>query len=311
MTQMEMTMHNYKRSLLSLTLFAIAGSAHAYTFYLDNFAVLKNYDASPGGTPAGVVDLIATKAIFADNFDDGAQPPAAPNFTVYGGGGATSYAMLGSMGPETTGAQGILNLNSTGAVDNGSGTPVQQAILKTNVDPASTAGLKQDSTDFAVGGVFNLVNPGNANGAYGVRFTDAGEGNGNDIVSLSVRGRADGQALIQFSRFNSITGIGSMISQQVLDTDHDQIALGLTYLDPDGVDPAPKAVYASYFYVDGGTPSATFIGMAGSANLFHGENFTRAAFFAADTAPVPEPAGYALMLAGLGLVGWKIRCNRT
>ena len=299
-------MHALKRSLLSLSLFVIAGSAHAaivvpsYAFELDFFAVWKNLGAY--STP---LELLAQTPIFGDSFDDGSQPPSAPNFTS---GDPASYAMFGSMGPENA---GILTLDSTGTQSNNYGTYVQQAILKTNVDSGSTAGLKQDSTNFLVGGIFNFINPGNANGAYGVRFTDVGVGNENDIVSLYVRGRTDGQALITFSRFDYTTGIRSVISQQVLDTGHDQIALGLAYQDPDGVGSAPKAVYAGYFYLDGGAPTAAFAGMAGSADLFHGENFTRAGFFAADIAPVPETAEYALMLAGLGLVGWRVRRHRT
>ncbi len=290
--------------LAALGLSALAGSAHAYSFQLDTFAVWKNADFSQIHSPA---DLLNTLPIFYDSFADGAAPPLAPNFTA---GGPASYAVFGSVGPEgVVNGQGILTLDSSGTLPNDFGTPVQQAILNTNTDPNSLAGLKQGSSNFAVGGIFNLINPGNANGAYGVRFTDIGLGNGNDIVSLAVRGRVDGKAVVNFSHYDNTTGISTLISSAVLDTTHQQIGLGLAYMDPDGNGPEAKAVYAAYFYLDNDVPSA-FYDMAGSASLFNGENFTRAAFYAADVSPVPEPAEYALLMAGLGLLGWRTRRER-
>ncbi len=39
------------------------------------------------------------------------------------------------------------------------------------------------------------------------------------------------------------------------------------------------------------------------ANAWNGE-------FQLNVSPVPEPGSYALMLAGLGLMGWRARCRR-
>jgi hypothetical protein len=279
--------------LVLVSALAFSGAAQAYSFEMDAFAVWKNFDPTAIDTPA---DLLATSSLFTDNFDDLTPPPSGPN-------GVATYAMHGAMGPES--APGILTLDSADATPNSWGTPLQQAILKTDFDPLSPLGLKQGSSSFAVGGIFNLINPGNSIGAYGVRFTDAGAGNGNDIVSLSVRGREDGSGVVLFSTFDNTTGIGTIIGSQVLDAGHDQIGLGLAYMDPDGVGGDPKAVYAAFFYLDGGVPDLSFTSMAGSADLFNGENFTRAGFFAAavNPVPVPEPETYAMLLAGLGLVG--------
>jgi hypothetical protein len=205
------------------------------------------------------------------------------------------------MGPE---AGGLLTLDSADALDNGAGLLFQQAILNTNVDPGSSSGLKQGTTNFAVGGIFNLANPGNAAGAYGVRFTDAGATDGNDIVSVSVHGKTDGGGVVQFSSFDSTTGLRTLLGEHALDTNHEQIGLGLTYVDPDG--DAPKAVYAAFFYLDNDVPTP-FIDLDGSATLFHDESFTRAAFFAAAAQPVPEAETWTLLLAGLGLVGVAAR----
>jgi hypothetical protein len=234
--------------------------------------------------------LLFTPTLFYDNF----SPTTAP-------ASALDYGSFDSVASESViGGQGILTLNSPGTV---------QAILNTDVTSDPALGLKQHNTNFAVGGIFNLINPGNSVGSYGVRFTDTGADNGNDIVSLSVHGDINGGAVIQFSRFDNITGLRSVISQQTL-VSHQQIGMGLTYIDPDGVGLAPKAVYAAYFYLDNDVPTA-FINMSGSTDLFHDETFTRAALFAAATNPVPEPAEYALMLVGLGLVGWAARLKRN
>ncbi|MCU0841365.1 MAG: PEP-CTERM sorting domain-containing protein [Thiobacillaceae bacterium] len=281
-----------------------AGASHAYTFQIDTFAVWKNVDQSAIGNP---IDLLTTPPVFYDNFADLAAPPSAPNYTPLGGGGAAMYGVFGSVGPETIiGGQGILTLDSSGTTPNDHGVLVQQATLLTNIDPASPVGLKQVSTNFAVGGVYNLINPGNNPGSYGVRLTDITVGTGNDTVSLSVHGTTAGGAVIQFSRFDNNTGMRSILDQQALETGHDQIGLGLTYADPDG--PDPKAVYAGYFYLDNDAPSG-FTGMNGYTQIFNGEVFTRPAFYAALTPPVPipEPAEYALLLAGLGLIGWRVR----
>jgi len=40
---------------------------------------------------------------------------------------------------------------------------------------------------------------------------------------------------------------------------------------------------------------------------FDGEDWTRGEFFALQAAPIPEPETYAMLFAGLGLVGWQLR----
>src|ERR671922_234020 len=59
-------------------------------------------------------------------------------------------------------------------------------------------------------------------------------------------------------------------------------------------------ITASFSYIDGGVagPVTTF---ASTADIFNGENFTRAAFVAFTPAPVPEPSTLAFLL-GAGLV---------
>lgn len=299
-----------KQSMLIATLAAAlaAGPAHAaYTFEIDRFAVIiDNILTTPRHeTPAA---LLGTSPIFADEFDNGTPPQLEP----------ANYVMHGTMGPE---ANGLLSLDSSGAVQNAQGTYVQQAIWNQVLD--------NEFPPIMVG-VFNFDNPGTAGGGYGVRFTDVGIGNSNDIVSLTVRGRTDGLAVVDFARYNLNTNVYTLIDRQVLELHHDQIGLVLANTDPDdtGLDPDTAndndpGVYAAFFYLDDGvlnsskppfSPEGSFHVMDGSTTLYDGESFTRAAFFAADMGavpvPVPEPATYAMLLAGLGLTGWVVRRQR-
>lgn len=294
--------------IISLGCLLNVGPAQAaYNFQIDTFALWKNFDPTTLTSPGA---LLTTVPIYYDNFADLNGPPSAPNYL---NGNSASYILHGGMGPEAiVGGAGIVNLNSADALPNVWGTPLQQAILTIDTNPANLAGLKQGNSSFAVGGIFNFANPGTTGGSYGVRLTDAGLSNGDDIISLSIKGRGDGAAVLDFCAYDNNTNVCTLIDRQVLQINHEQIALALGYMDPDGIGPLAKSVYGAYFYLDNDVPSSLY-GMQGNADIFHGEVFTRAAFFAADTSPVPvpEPAEYALMLAGLGLVGWRAHNRRS
>jgi hypothetical protein len=64
------------------------------------------------------------------------------------------------------------------------------------------------------------------------------------------------------------------------------------------------------------TQNFTFANITGydstnyTANFFQSGNDYNLNFTATATAPVPEPETYALMLAGLGLVGFQVRRRR-
>lgn len=287
-----------------------AGTGHAaYTFQIDEFAVWKNLDPAAINTPA---DLLLTPPIFHDRFDNGRVPPddnsdcTNPALCLYfSNGSLANYGIVtgSTVGPE---AGGKLTLDSGGAMPNNLGTLRQQVTLLSNnsnaapPDASASLGLKAWNNNFVVGGIFDFANPGNGPGAYGVRFTD----NDNDQVSLVVRGREDGRAVASFQRGTSTTP-AVVLDTMLLETGHAQIALALAYGDADG--DSSKEVGAAFFYLDGVNYSPFHV-FNTYTHIFDGENWTRAAFVAIDSGPlpIPEPATYALMLAGLGLVGWRV-----
>ena len=82
---------------------------------------------------------------------------------------------------------------------------------------------------------------------------------------------------------------------------HDQIMLELTRADT-----SSNAVTASYAYIDNGVAGSTQ-SLTGSADIFNGEDWTRAQFVARTVVPVPA----AVWLFGSGLIALIGLARRT
>lgn len=311
---MNLSLHSKLIAALGLSLLASSAQAIStgYTFQIDSFIVLKNVTGS-----TNIQSLLSNTPIFVDGFDNGYVPSdpldahTFSNSTTATYSATYNYASLA--GTVETG--GKLSLSSNDMVDNGFGTLRTNVNLNTNTSDAAadaSKGLKSSDTNFFVAGVWDLSNPANnlnGMGSYGVRFNDSMGGVlGNDIISLGVQGATNGQAVVSMLHFDNVTGNSNLLDRQVLDTSHQQIVLGLGYLDTDGN--GSKEVGAGYFYLDNGVASG-FSTMGATTTIFHGETWTRAAFYAANSspvlAPVPEPSDYAMMLAGLGMIGYVVR----
>lgn len=298
---------SYSRLITTIGFSLLAASAHAeYTFQIDSFFVFKNVIASD--TPEA---LLANAPIFMDDFSNGYVPGDSLDTHTFSNGNTATYSVAGSTGPEENGK---LGLSLSGMVDNGYGTLRTNVNLNSNTSTDPNLGLKSASDNFFVVGVWDLMNPANhadGMGSYGVRFNDSFNGvTGNDIISLAVRGATNGGAVVSFLHFDNVSGKSDFLDLQVLDTSHQQIGLGLGYLDTDG--DGTKEVGAGYFYLDNGviTGYSTF---DATTTIFHGEEWTRASFFATNSFPaaVPEPADYALMLVGLAMIGFVVRRRQT
>lgn len=265
-----------------LALVPFRSSAQASPVFIDDFSVTKN----------GAL-------IFDDPFSDGVPPPSAPNFT---NGAPASYFVSGTLNE----SGGKVRLDTVGAaIVPGVGINqnffLERAILLTNIDPLNlTLGLKNNDT-FSVRGLFDLTVPSRRREAYGIRFNDGTNTNpADDLLQVGVRRGGDGIDRVQFFRLDTVANSATFFGSFLLDPAHDQILLDLTRLSA-----LSDAITASFAYVDGGIvgPFTTF---GTTADIFRGENFTRAEFLF--FTPVPEAA--SLILFGVGLVAlaagsWK------
>lgn len=264
--------------LTAFGLFSVITPASATVFSIDEFTVARG-----DGT-----------VIFRDAFDNGVAPPSAPNFLS--NGNTASYALTGAAGTEAGGiysydtAQGLV----VDAVSRPGFNQASDARLLTNiVNTNNTNGLKGGNT-FIVSGLFNLASiPTVPREGFGIRLSDGGVvgGTGNDILDLFLRQDASGALVIQFRRVDIVADFITTFGSFAYDPMHDQVLLQLSKLDA-----TTKAVQASFAYVDAGVTGAiTTFGT--TADIFNGENATRASFRA--TTPVPIAPTLSLTLLGL------------
>lgn len=271
---------------LVIATLGVPSPASALPVFLDEFSVVKN------GAP-----------LFQDSFNDGVPPPSAPNFA---GGTPASYFVNGTLNE----ANGKVRLDTTGAAIvppvGGPALPpffFERALLLTNRDPGNvTAGLKSGDT-FSVSGRFDLAVPSVRFQEYSVSLNDGTPTNtANDLLRLAVRRTGTGFDLVQFFRLDLQADTFTSIAFALLDPNHDQIDLILSRTST-----ANNAITASFAYVDNGV-SGPLTAFGPTANIFNGENFTRAQFEFAS--PTPEPTTLLLFgttAAGLGLARWRQR----
>lgn len=295
---------------------APAPAVAAYQFYMDSFMVAKGF---PDGAADPFTIFTPASVKFLDDFDAGGPPPdltgvinadqnnnSSPDFSY-----AVNVAENGTVGPEVNyqGVQDLLSLNSAHAaqVTNVEGNLVWRQLQLLNAE--SGTGLGRNVT-FSVAGVFQWIVP-DAGQSYGIQVQDRNAGNpGDDIISLRVRGLGGGLAETRLMRSvydetNGLTAGNHLLDSRTISAPGGAafIALGLVHASAD-----TDQLYAGWFFQDAGF--AAIAGSQGSfttaAVAFHGETGGyRAAFFAVE--PVPEPETWAMLLAGLGLVGWAAR----
>jgi hypothetical protein len=258
-------------------------ASHAFVVSIDDFSVVRN------GT-----------TLFHDGFGDGVPPPSGPN-------GAATYGVLGPF-PGNAESGGRLLLDSANGVSTFNAIEQarieQRARLLTNIDPTNlNLGLKSDDT-LSLTGIFSLTTPsGLFNPQYSIRFNDFTAGAPHQLVQLQVRlhsttGLADIRYILQDFDANTITVLGSALFAPPVGAD--EILLNINRPDT-----ANDNAFGSFDYLAAGLSvggGATFVT---PAHMFQVENFVRAEFNVSDA--IPEPESYAMLLAGLGLLGFVAR----
>ncbi|GAB4167612.1 MAG: hypothetical protein OHK0026_16460 [Rhodocyclaceae bacterium] len=239
---------------------------------------------------------------FSEGFDDGAAPPSMPPPVSTAVGGAYAvYSIDGSAGTE---AGSVLHIDT----DNGlvSANPVGQnrqsvsVALHSDAGSGVALGLKKEHV-FAVAGLFTMgsYTPGPLEG-FGIYLDDSDQPrtSRNDRVSLQVVGDASGGSLVRLYHDDFPAHTHSLIGEASLPS-----GLGSVSLVLDKPVSGGSTVYGSYAWYDG-SGSLLGAGTLGSTDIFHGEDYTRGNYVAF---AVPEPKTWAMLVAGIGLIGWIAR----
>lgn len=276
----------------------VPGLASAYTALIDQFAVNR-------------FDLPNSGALFLDPFEDGVPPPSAPNFLPMGSGSA-SYGVLPSVPGFPAGAEagGRLALDaSLGAsvvTGGGEARRIVRATLLTNTDSTNTTlGLKRNHSFLAAGRFELSALPAAPGDAFGIELHDAPPGGLISEVSQAlVRRSSDpGDANVYISFLKQLPGGGGLdLAGNILlapPANATQIALFLRHATPN-----TDQITAEYRYWDASGPLSDPIALPGMTTMFTGEAFVRASFIVAE---IPEPGTYAMLLAGLAMLGWVAR----
>lgn len=281
-----------------------ASTASAYDIYLDDFFITKGVTPD---TPLG------TSVFFWDSFDDGIPPLTGVGGRNY----ATPTDVLDGVSTATFGPEvnGELNLNSADGINiflsSGDLATAQIAILQTATTGTLTSTNSLNSSEtFLLGASFQLTALEEGQ-RFGIRFQDRATNigvTGEDNVQLRVMGNALGETVLQMVDVNDTTGEIFIVGETVLDTSYGYIGLALS----NGLTGNNQEVLPGYSYLDAdgnmidvngnGLEDDVFtLDLAYIPTIFNGQDYTRAVFFAME--PVPEPETWAMLLAGLGLIG--------
>ena len=283
---------------LSATALFVATSSHAFVTAIDEFKITKG-----------------SSVFWLDSFADGVAPPNNPaqGFVC----GTSCYSLnFGSQGIENPAGTGKYFMDSSQGsytlASDGTARYRTVVTLNSNNDPTNlAAGLKPGNT-FSVTGLFDLVQTPNIRDFYGISLKDVTTVNGvqfGEALSVSVgRNGAGNQVIHVTDQDYTLDTLTNPATSNGVDYSNDQIMLQLSV--------TGNLVQASYQYWNhGAAVGSGFTNIGGPLNdIFHYQQWTRAEFFVSqqtEVLAVPEPDTYAMMLAGLGLIGMIARRKKN
>jgi PEP-CTERM motif len=272
----------------------LSSSAHALVAYIDEFRVMRS-----------------GSEFFVDTFDDGFAPPSTPAGSFSCTAAPNCYSLQGtfSNADEVGGKLRLDSANGNNS-ESAAGTPrisLRARLTSNRSDDAAevNAGLKIHRV-FSASALYDFVIP-EAGAQYQVRLTDAhlepsDVGNQTDYLALAVRTpTAGGPPIVRLFEQNFFAGTVTEIDSEPLDLGivADQIRLTLSHPTANSTQ-----VFASWEYLNGGLVVGNGA-LDTPGEIFGGETWTRAEFHI--STPVPEPQTYAMLLAGIGMVAWRMR----
>jgi hypothetical protein len=289
-----------KAVLLSLGVVSAALASNAAQAAIVDVEHVRVYR---GGSFADWLAGNPSTVILDDAMNNG-NPFTGPNFS---NATPSNYSAINLANPANVGlayseSAGRLHLNAdyATATQNAQGGGAARSLglrLLTNVsDP--NRGLSKTDT-FAAGALFAFNEPA-AGYQYGVRLGD-GFSNSNDVIDLRVVNNGNG-AFLSFRHQDfaagTITDFAS--SQFVVPNGGVYLALGFAH------EVANSNVIHGYWgFTDANGVLLGNVNQLGETAIFNGEGHTR--FELRAIAPVPEAETYAMLLAGLGLIGAAAR----
>lgn len=227
-----------------------------------------------------------SSTVFNDEFNDGVAPVIGLQYSAVDGIPAGSEAG-GKLALDPL-HNGILQANGTSRVS------------------AMTNGryyLMPRITTFSSTAFYNLSMPSPSLWRYGamaIEFEGGYYKQQNFLTSVSYE--PDGKAYVIFG---SVVGAGlaDVIGRSLLDMTHSSIALTLSHVGGTGT------IEGSYQYYDAGSAVGSAISLGSTSLGAKGTGYLSGYF--ANAAPVPEPETYAMLMAGLGLLGAVARKRKT
>ena len=260
------------------------------------------------GTP---LDWLAGNNVLLDDRFNNGNPLLGPNFPD--GVTASTYSLWGPQSPADAllaarepGGALVLDPSYGGLTSSASGSAARVVLLRllTSTVADSNDGLPK-SRSFAASLLIPLVGMPPVGQSLFLRLTDIGFGNRNDVIELSVVGTPDGK-FIRFQKQDFLAGTTTLLGWTPVAPPTDAVAIALSLAHPTLND---DGIYGSYGYASGTALIGGFTIFPNSTTVFQGETHTRVEILAAQN--VPEPESYAMMLAGVGVVGFATRRRRS
>jgi len=276
----------------------VAQSANALPVKVEEVVLYR------GGT---LTDWLNDQNIIFDDSMNNGNPLTGPLFS---NGSASNYTYHNLQNPadfnkafiETNGL--LINADYATVSQNAANTGLGRGLglrLQTNTsDPVR--GLNQN-TSFAAAAAFAYQAPAAGYG-YGVRLTDSFS-NGSDIVDLRIYNSGAGSFIyFRHQDFLAATITDYASRTPIVPDGASVIALFLAREDAN-----TDVIKGYYGFANVNGDLLGSVVDIGQTTIFHGEVHTQ--FELRALAPVPEPESYAMLLAGLGLMGVVARRKKN